>query len=172
MNEIERGIERVIFNSRWLAAPFILGLIVGLVGLLYKFIVKLAEFVWQLKDIPNSEALVGILSLVDLSLTANLILIVICSSYENFIKPIDRADHPEMPNGLIGIGFAILKQKLLGSIVAITAVHVLEWFMAIDHDANPVMLAWVVGVMIAFAVVMLVVAIADRVSDAGAHRDH
>lgn len=141
-------------------------------GLLYKFIVKLAEFVLHLKDAPNSEALVGILSLVDLSLTANLILIVICSSYENFIRPINPADHPNMPNGLIRIGFAVLKQKLLGSIMAITAVHVQEWFMDIDHTANTAALARLVGVMIAFAVVMLIVATADRVSDAGANKDH
>jgi uncharacterized protein (TIGR00645 family) len=171
MNRIERFIEAVVFSSRWLAAPFIFGLIVGLAGLLYKFVIKLAEFVLHLKEAHNSEALVSVLSLVDLSLAANLILIVICSSYENFIRPLNPADHPNMPNGLIGIGFSRLKQKLLGSIVAITAVHVLEWFMDIDHYSNSVTLAWLVGVMIAFAVVMLVIAIADRVSDAGG-RNH
>lgn len=171
MNRIERAIEAVVFSSRWLAAPFIFGLIIGLAGLLYKFAVKLGAFVLGLRDVPNTEALVSILSLVDLSLAANLILIVICSSYENFIRPLTPADHPNMPNGLFGIGFSLLKQKLLGSIVAITAVHVLEWFMDIDHEFNTVTLAWLVGVMIAFAVVMLVVAAADRISDAGG-RDH
>jgi len=171
MNAIERGVEAVIFSSRWLAAPFVFGLIIGLAGLLYKFIVKFIEFVLHLKDVPNSEALVSVLSLVDLSLTANLILIVICSSYENFIRPLNPTDHPNMPNGLIRIGFSLLKQKLLGSIVAITAVHVLEWFMDIDHYADTVTLAWLIGTMMAFAVVMLVVAAADRVSDAGAHKD-
>ncbi|WOJ90429.1 YqhA family protein [Methylocapsa polymorpha] len=172
MNAIERGVQAVIFGSRWLAAPFIFGLIIGLAGLLYKFVVKLVEFVLHLKDVPNSEALVSVLSLVDLSLTANLILIVICSSYENFIRQLNPAEHPDMPNGLIRIGFSLLKQKLLGSIVAIAAVHVLEWFMDIDHYADTVTLAWLIGTMMAFAVVMLVVATADRVSDAGAHKDH
>lgn len=172
MNRIERGVEAIVFNSRWLVAPFLFGLIVGLAGLLYKFIVKLAEFVSQLKSAPSSEAIVGILNLVDFSLTANLILIVICSSYENFVRPINPAEHPNMPNGLIRIGFAVLKQKLLGSIVAITAVHALEWFMDIDQNANAAKLGWVVGIMIAFAVTMLVVAIADYMSSAGAQKNH
>jgi uncharacterized protein (TIGR00645 family) len=143
-----------------------------LAGLLYKFIAKLAEFVSQLKVVPDSEAIVGILNLVDFSLTANLILIVICSSYENFVRPINPADHPNMPNGLIRIGFAVLKQKLLGSIVAITAVHVLEWFMDIDAHADSGKLTWVVAIMVAFAVTMLMVAIADYVSSAAAQKDH
>ncbi|WP_051335676.1 YqhA family protein [Methylocapsa acidiphila] len=172
MNRFERGFDSIVFNSRWLAAPFILGLILGLIGLLYKFLVKLVEFVWQLRGLPNSDALVSVLGLVDLSLAANLTLIVIWSSYENFVRPIDPSDHPDMPHGLTSIGFSLLKQKLLGSIVAISAVHVLEWFMDIDHTADTVTFAWLIGTMIAFAVVMLVVAAADRMSEARARADH
>jgi uncharacterized protein (TIGR00645 family) len=172
MNRLERRIEAIIFNSRWLAAPFLFGLIIGLAGLLFKFIVKLGEFLWHLPTLPNPEALVGVLSLVDLSLIANLILIVICSSYENFIRHISVADHPDMPNGLVKIGFSLLKQKLLGSIVAISAVHVLERFMDIEHQSDTIALVWLVGAMIAFALAMLIVAAADRLSQAGAHGEH
>jgi uncharacterized protein (TIGR00645 family) len=164
MSWIQRIIEAIIFTSRWLVAPFLLGLILGLAVLLYKFIAKLADFVIQVKAVSNADVIVGILNLVDLSLTANLILIVICSSYENFVAPIDAAGHPNWPKGLIGIGFSGLKQKLLGSIVAIAAVSVLEWFMEIDQHVDAVKLTWVVGILIAFAMAMLVLAVADRVS--------
>ena len=85
-----------------------------------------------------ADVIVGILTLVDLTLVANLIVIVICSSYENFVAPIHPANHPRWPGGLINVGFAGLKQKLLGSIVAIAAVNVLEWFMDIDRAADTV----------------------------------
>jgi len=172
MNRIERGIEAIVFNSRWLVAPLLLGLIVGLVALLYDFIATLATFVLSVRVAPHAEVIVGILNLVDLSLIANLVLIVICSSYENFLAPIDPADHPNWPEGLIGIGFSGLKQKLLGSIVAIAAVSVLEWFMDIDKHVDNTKLAWVVGILIAFTLAMLVLAIADRVSSAGANKGH
>ena len=45
MNWIGRAIERIILHSRWLVAPFLLGLIVGLGALLYTFVLKLADFV-------------------------------------------------------------------------------------------------------------------------------
>jgi uncharacterized protein (TIGR00645 family) len=170
MNRIERGIEAIIFNSRWLVAPFLLGLIVGLAALVYKFIAKLADFVMQIPIAAPADVIVGILTLVDLTLTANLIIIVICASYENFLARIDPAEHPDWPEGLIKIGFSDLKQKLLGSIVAIAAVNVLEWFMDIERHAENNKLAWVVGILMAFAVAMLVLAIADRVSNMGANK--
>ena len=90
-------------------------------------------------------------------------MIVICSSYENFVAPIDYAEHPYWPPGLVRIGFAGLKQKLLGSIVAIAAIHVLESFMKIpavdDHE-----LVWSVAVLAAFVVCALLLAVMNRIS--------
>jgi uncharacterized protein (TIGR00645 family) len=167
MRWIERTVETIVFNSRWLVAPFLFGLIIGLVALVCKFVIKLADFVMQIPGAPPADVMVGILTLVDLTLVANLIVIVICSSYENFVARIDAAEHPDWPEGLVKIGFSGLKQKLLGSIVAIAAVNVLEWFMDIERHADNAKLAWLVGILIAFAVAMLVLAIADRVGNTG-----
>lgn len=171
MNSILRAIELIVFNSRWLLAPFLLGMIVGLAALLYTFIIKLAALLIQLPTATLDEAIVVILKLVDISLIANLVVIVICSSYENFVAPIDPREHPNWPRGLIGIDFSGLKQRLLGSIVAIAAVSVLDWFMDIDRSTDNLKLAWIVGILIAFAIVMLVLAMADRLSSAGENKD-
>jgi uncharacterized protein (TIGR00645 family) len=164
MNHVVRLIESIVFGSRFLIIPFLLGLIVGLAALIYKFAVKLFSFVLHIGAGESTEAIVGLLGLVDLTLTANLLVIVICSSYENFVAPTDYAEHPSWPPGLVRIGFSGLKQKLLGSIVAIAAVNVLEWFADIDRQADSTKLAWVVGILLAFAVAMLVLAMADRLS--------
>src|SRR6516225_5962671 len=161
MIRIGRAIEVVILQSRWLVAVFLLGLIVGLGALLYEFVLKLGAFVMQVGLVPEDEVIVGILKLVDLSLTANLLLIVICSSYENFVARIDPASQIRWPEGLIGIGFSGMKQKLLGSIVAIAAVNVLEWFIDVDRSVDNTKLGWVVGILLTFATVMLVLAVAD-----------
>ncbi|HUL89571.1 MAG TPA: YqhA family protein [Pseudolabrys sp.] len=164
MQSVARFVEAIVFNSRWLIAPFLLGLIVGLAALALKFLIKLFDFVMLIPATPPADVIVGILTLVDLTLIANLIVIVICSSYENFLTQIDPAKHPDWPEGLIKIGFSGLKQKLLGSIAAIAAVNVLEWFMDIERHADNTKLAWVVGILLAFAVSMLILAIADRLS--------
>jgi uncharacterized protein (TIGR00645 family) len=170
MNWILRAVEVVIFNSRWLLAPFLLGMIVGLAALLYRFIIKLGELLMHVRVAAEEEVIVGVLKLVDLSLIANLMVIVICSSYENFVAPIDSTEHPNWPGGIIGIGFSGLKQRLLGSIVAIVAVNVLDWFMDIDRSTDNLKLTWVVGILIAFAIAMLMLAMADRLSNTGEHK--
>jgi uncharacterized protein (TIGR00645 family) len=172
MNRIERGFEAIVFSSRWLVAPFLVGLIVGLAAMVYKFAAKLVEFIIKLPLAPPSDVIVGILTLVDLTLTANLIMIVICSSYENFVAPINAAEHPRWPGGLMKVGFSSLKQRLLGSIVAIAAVNVLEWFMDIDEHADNTKLAWVVGILLAFAAAMLILAMADRLSGTNDNTAH
>jgi uncharacterized protein (TIGR00645 family) len=164
MNRVERAIETVVFNSRWLVVPFLLGLIVGLAAVVYKFVLKLVDFIIQIPSAAPTDVMVGILTLVDLTLVANLIVIVI------FVARIDPSAHPDWPEGLIKIGFSGLKQKLLGSIAAIAAVNVLEWFMDIERHADPSKLAWVVGILLAFAAAMLIMAVADRV--AGTNNDH
>ncbi len=164
MQRMARFVEAIVFNSRWLVAPFLIGLVVGLAALALKFLIKLFDFVLQIPGAPPADVIVGILTLVDLTLIANLIVIVICSSYENFLTQIDPAKHPDWPDGLLNIGFSGLKQKLLGSIAAIAAVNVLEWFMDIERHADNTKLAWVVGILLAFAISMLILAIADRLS--------
>ncbi len=160
MRRVGHFVEAIIFNSRWLIAPFLLGLVVGLAALVLKFVIKLYEFVIHIPKAPPADVIVGILTLVDLTLVASLIVLVICSIYDNFISDIDPASHPEWPERLVKI-----KQKLFGAIAVIAAVNVLEWFMDIERQADNTKLAWVVGILLAFAVSMLILAIADRLSE-------
>jgi len=169
MHRIGHAIEMIISQSRWLIVPFLLGLVVGLAALAYKFLLKLAGFLSQLVSAPEDEIIVGVLKLVDLSLTANLLLIVIGAGYMNYVARVDPSEQANWPPGLIGIGFSDLKQKLLGSIIAIAAVNVLEWFMDIDRAVDNTKLGWVVGILLAFALAMLVLAIADRIGSSQKH---
>lgn len=103
--------------------------------------------------------------MVDVALTANLIVIVICSSYENFQAPINVQRRPAWPTGLANVGFSGLKQRLLASIVAIAAVNVLEWFLDIEHSADSTKLGWLIAIMLGFALTMLLLAAADRIGE-------
>ena len=165
MRQLLRVVEAIVVNSRWLLAPFLLGLIVALAALLYTFLGKLAALVWQVRNATSADAIVGLLHLIDITLGANLTVIVICSVYENFLAPLDPRAHPQLPEGLSKIGFSSLKQKLFGSLVAIAAVSALEWFVDLPNHAESTKLAWVVGIMMAFAFVMLLTAIADRLTN-------
>ncbi len=91
------------------------------------------------------DTVTGVLNLVDMALTANLVLIVIFSSYENFIRRINAADHPDWPEGLTQVDFGELKQKLLGSVVGIAAVDALAWYFDLEKVADTSKLGWVLA---------------------------
>jgi uncharacterized protein (TIGR00645 family) len=105
---------------------------------------------------------IDILSLIDVSLVGNLILIVVFSGYENFVSRIDPGEHPDWPELMTKVDFAGLKQKMLASIVAISAIQVLKAFMSIDTIFEPQKLAWLVGVHLVFVVSALMLALSDR----------
>lgn len=163
----EHGLESVIFNSRWLMAPFYLGLIVSLVVLLFKFLYLLYEFITHAWSASESDVILGVLSLIDITLTGNLVLIVVFSGYENFVSRIDPAGHPDWPAWMARIDFAGLKQKALASIVAISAIQVLKAFMNIDSSLNSEKLAWLVGIHLVFVISTLLLALSDRVGSRG-----
>jgi uncharacterized protein (TIGR00645 family) len=167
MKSVERVIELIIFNSRWLMAPFYLGLVVALLVLLFQFGVGLLEFVLHARGAGESGITLGVLGLVDLTLTGSLILIVIFSGYENFVSRIDAAEHPDWPDWLAKVDFSGLKQKLFASIVAISAIQVLKAFMNLDKYPDTSKLAWLVGIHVVFVISALLLAITDRVGEGG-----
>ncbi|WJR78562.1 TIGR00645 family protein [Bradyrhizobium sp. NP1] len=162
LKRVERGFESLIFNSRWLMAPFYFGLVVSLAVLLLKFCMMLWEFVVHAPGSKESDIILGVLSLIDVSLTGNLIVIVVFSGYENFVSKIDGSGHPDWPDWMTKVNFGGLKQKLLASIVAISAIQVLKAFMNIDTVFEPSKLAWLVGVHLVFVISAFMLAISDR----------
>ena len=165
---IERLLERFLFASRWLLAPFYVGLVVGLAALLVKLVQEVVHVVAIVLTASESDIVLALLSLVDLSLTGSLVVIVIFSGYENFVSRIDAEEHKDWPEWMGKIDFTGLKLKLLSSIVAISAIQLLRAFMNIEHvtDRN---LMWYVGIHLVFVVSGLLLAISDRVSGEGKH---
>ena len=98
LKPVERGLESMLFNSRWLMAPFYFGLVISLAVLLLKFCMVLWEFIVHAPGSKESDIILGVLSLIDISLTGNLILIVVFSGYENFVSKIDPGGHPDWPD--------------------------------------------------------------------------
>jgi uncharacterized protein (TIGR00645 family) len=156
-----RYTQATVFFSRWLLAPFLLGLLVCLLLLIYRFFADLAVLAVQVPGMNWHDVVTGVLNLVDLTLTANLILIVIFSGFENFIRRIDSSAHPDWPEGLTQVDFGELKQKLLGSIVGIAAVDALAWYFDLEKPIDASKLVWVLGFPVVFGFVMLMLAVAD-----------
>ena len=165
-NGIERGFERVLFASRWAIAPMYLGLIVALLMLLVVFLRQTWYYASQALTLSAEGAILATLTLIDLTLAANLLLIVIFSGYENFVSRMDGAEEADRPAWMGTVDFSGLKMKLIASIVAISAIDLLKRFMEIgrpgaERQVSDVDLMWLTVIHVVFVVSGLLMAIMD-----------
>ncbi|MAC48306.1 MAG: TIGR00645 family protein [Oceanospirillum sp.] len=153
-------IETLIFRSRWLLAPFFLGLILALIVLLGKFLKELAHLFYNFFDITKNESLISILTLLDVTLIACLIVIIILSGYEIFVSRFTTIDDSKKPKWMGKTAFSDLKLKLITAIVAISSVELLRAIINIDNNTTEVM-AWKAGVHVIFVFTGLFFALTD-----------
>ena len=129
--------------------------------LLIKFVQEFLHLATHALSMTEDEAVLGILSLVDIALTGALVMIVIFSGYENFVSRIDHTSNRNWPEWMGSIDFTALKIKLLGSIVAISAIQLLKQFMAVK-TASDRDLMWYVAIHLVFVVSSVLLALSDR----------
>ena len=160
---MEKAIEHVLFASRWLMAPMYIGLVAALAVLVYAFGASLFDFIVQAPSLTVDQAVLGALTLIDLSLAGNLLLIVIFSGYENFVSKMEVAEHEDRPEWQGTVDFAGLKLKLVASIVAISGIHLLKIFMDINHYEQS-QIRWMVIIHLVFVVSGVLLALMDYIS--------
>lgn len=166
MKRIEHGLELFIFNSRWLLLPFYLGLVLAIGLLLVKFFKSFVAALPVVFEGSSGDALIVILTLVDITLVANLMLIIIFAGYENFISKIDTGDNEDRPEWMGHVSFSDLKLKLIGSIVAISGIDVLKYFVNVKH-ATEHELTWVVIIHLTLLLSGVMFALMDRIAGGG-----
>jgi uncharacterized protein (TIGR00645 family) len=164
MRSTEATLESWIFRSRWLLAPFFVGLLVAILALLVKFLKQLWELLATAFNAGSEQLIVSILSLVDGALIAALLLIIGFSGYENFVSKIAIGGHEDRPAWMGKVGFSDLKIKLMGAIVAISAVELLKAFINVTQFSTEE-LAWKVGIHITFVVSGVLFAVTDRITE-------
>lgn len=131
--------EKLLYSSRWILAPMYIILILVLVLILLRFVGNVIHFISVMNTLTDNEWIIHVLELLDLTLVANLVVIVAFSGYENFVSKIDYAHQysiEELP-WMGNIDFSELKLKIIGSVVAISIIELLKDFIgAMTIDPN------------------------------------
>ncbi|MBB5221161.1 uncharacterized protein (TIGR00645 family) [Amaricoccus macauensis] len=166
---IETRFERGLFAARWLMAPMYLGLVVSLGMLAVVFVRELAYYASQIMTLTSEDTILVVLTLIDLTLAGNLLLIVLFSGYENFVSKLDIDDTADRPSWMGTVDFSGLKMKLIASIVAISGIHLLKRFMEIgeihsETPFDPNQLFWLVVIHLTFVISGVLLAVMDWVT--------
>ena len=134
---LENESERILFASRWLLSPMYLLLIVVLILILIRFVCYLWEFATIMGTLSYEDWVIHILELLDMTLLANLVLIVAFSGYENFISKLNIAEnHIDRPTWMGRLDFSGLKLKIIGTVVAISLIELLQDFLNVSSVSS------------------------------------
>ena len=163
---IESKFEQGLFAARWLMAPMYLGLVVSLAMLMVIFLKEVAFYLPKTLELTADQGILAALSLIDMTLAANLMLIVLFSGYENFVSKLDIDQGADRPAWMGTVDFSGLKMKLIASIVAISGIHLLKVFMSLGkgdaaHAVDPETLKWMVVIHVTFVISGVLLALMD-----------
>jgi uncharacterized protein (TIGR00645 family) len=172
-NNLEIRLERLLFAARWLLAPLYAGMVLAVLAIVVAFARELIGELGHLASLTGEQAILLSLSLIDLSLAGNLLVVVMFAGYESFVSQLHIGDHEDRPVWLGTIDFADLKLKVIASIVAISAITLLRSFLLLGDPTaavDPTRLTWMVLIQLTFVVSGVLLALMDWIS--GRNRRH
>ncbi len=141
-NAFQNFFEKGIFASRWILAPLYLCLVLTLPIIGFKFLQEFWHLLSNFNSLNTQLMVIAVLELVDVVLVGNLLLMIIFAGYENFVSKIEAAEHHiDRPAWMGKIDYSGLKQKIIGSIVAISSIELLKVFIdlgSMDHNSSEV----------------------------------
>ena len=168
-SKLEQITERALFASRWILAPIFLGLSLALLALGIKFFQEAYHLIADVLVKDESELVLVVLALIDISLVGSLIVMVMFSGYENFVSTIDAKGTDTL--GWLGkMDSGTLKLKVAASIVAISSIHLLRVFMKAENTDNDKIM-WYVILHMTFVLSAVLLGVLDKMSFSK-HRDH
>ena len=161
IKKLESILEVIIFSSRWLQAPLYAGLIVGGLLYAYKFIKELVYLCLTISEITESALMLGVLGLVDITMVANLLIMVIIGGYSTFVSKMNIESHEDRPEWLKKVDAGTLKVKLAGSLVGVSGIHLLKTFINIqNNDMEHV--KWQVIIHVVFLISSVMLAFSEK----------
>ena len=154
-------IERMMYASRWLLAPIYFGLSLALIALGIKFFQEIFHLLPHVLEISEADIVLVVLSLIDIALVSGLIIMVMFTSYENFVSSIDLKEGTEKLAWLGTLDTGTLKSKVAASIVAISSIHLLKIFMNAKNIENE-KLMWYVLIHLTFVISAFAMGVLDK----------
>lgn len=160
---LEKLFESILYSARWLLAPLYLGLSLALIALTVKFFQEIIHLFPVLLATKETDLVLTILSLIDLSLVGGLLIMVMLSGYENFVSQINLEAGKEKLGWLGKVDSGTLKTKVAASIVAISSIHLLKVFMNSEQVESEKMM-WYVITHLTFVLSAFIMGYLDKIN--------
>lgn len=161
-NVLEHAFETVVFASRWIQAPLYGGLIVAELLYAYKFLIELSDMVVHIHSLEETKFMLGVLGLIDVTMVANLLTMVIIGGYATFVSKLSLEGHPDRPDWLSHVDPGTIKVKLAASLIGISSIHLLKAFVDVANT-DPEHIKWKIFIHMTFLASAILLAVTDKI---------
>lgn len=158
-----RPLPTLIFMSRWLQMPLYLSLIVAQGVYVFLFVREVWHLVTHAASLDETSIMLGVLSLIDVVMISNLLIMVIIGGYETFVSRLGVEGHPDEPEWLDHVNAGVLKVKLSMALISISSIHLLKTFINPEQQSQQAIF-WQVMIHLSFLVSALAMAWIDRLT--------
>ena len=158
-----RPLPAIIFMSRWLQVPLYLGLIIAQGVYVVLFLKEVWHLVSASMTLDETNVMLVVLSLIDVVMISNLLIMVIIGGYETFVSRLGVEGHPDEPEWLDHVNAGVLKVKLSMALISISSIHLLKTFISPDQNSTHTIM-WQVIIHVAFLLSAVVMALVDRLT--------
>src|SRR5215510_8610326 len=159
---IEHVFETIVFASRWIQAPLYGGLIVAELLYAYKFVLELWDMVIHINRLEETTFMLGVLGLIDVTMVANLLTMVVIGGYATFVRKLSLEGHPDRPDWLSHVDPGTIKVKLAASLIGISSIHLLKAFVDVANT-DPEHIKWKIFIHMTFLASAILLALTDKI---------
>jgi uncharacterized protein (TIGR00645 family) len=159
---VESLFETIVFASRWIQAPLYGGLIVAELLYAFKFLAELWEMIIHIRELNETTFMLGVLGLIDVTMVANLLTMVVIGGYATFVSKLNLDGHPDRPDWLSHVDPGTIKVKLAASLIGISSIHLLKAFVDVANE-NPDHIKWKIFIHMTFLGSAVLLAWTDKI---------
>jgi uncharacterized protein (TIGR00645 family) len=159
---VEDLFETIVFASRWIQAPLYGGLIVAELLYAYKFLAELWEMIVHIRQLQETAFMLGVLGLIDVTMVANLLTMVVIGGYATFVSKLNLDGHSDRPDWLSHVDLGTIKVKLAASLIGISSIHLLKAFVDVANE-NPEHIKWKIFIHMTFLGSAILLAWTDKI---------
>jgi uncharacterized protein (TIGR00645 family) len=151
----DRKVENWLLASRWLLLPFYIVLLIALLPLFSMLVREFRHLMPLAFGGLETDVVLAMLSMLDLVLLANLVMMVAVSSFESYVSRIEVKGGDDKPEWLGKLDSGGVKVKVAVSITLIAAVNLLRDFM---REQSPRDLIFSGAVLLCFSIMSFIIA--------------
>jgi uncharacterized protein (TIGR00645 family) len=136
---VRKILETILFSTKWLLIPFYFGLMFSLAIFSFIDLKEIYHLLHGISSLDEQSSIIIILKLIDLTMIANLVKMIIIGSYTSFFQKHNNHNNINIDDPNLNTSSGVLKVKIATSLIGVTSINLLQSFYITQNVSESVL---------------------------------